>query len=137
MIPISPNTDDIRNYLQMRLDRDAEPEAMNNDLREDIVRHDKVVKMLLRREDVSPNTADPEYGRTPLSLAAENGHEGVVRILLKREDVDPEPTETRYGRTPLSWAAERGHEGVVKILPKRGDVNPGIVGSVPNGPGRS
>ena len=36
--PISPNTDDIRNYLVMRLDRDAEPEAMSNDLRVDIVR---------------------------------------------------------------------------------------------------
>ena len=38
LIPISPNTDDIRNYLEMRLDRDAELEAMNNDLRVDIIR---------------------------------------------------------------------------------------------------
>jgi len=38
VIPISPNTDDVRNYLEIRLDRDAEPEAMNNDLRADIVR---------------------------------------------------------------------------------------------------
>jgi len=38
VIPIHPNTDDIRNYVEMRLDRDAEPEAMNNDLRADIVR---------------------------------------------------------------------------------------------------
>ena len=38
VIPISPNTDDIRNYLEMRLDRDAEPEAMSNDLRVDIMR---------------------------------------------------------------------------------------------------
>ena len=37
-IPISPNTDDIRNYLEMRLDRDPEPEAMSSDLRADIVR---------------------------------------------------------------------------------------------------
>ena len=36
--PISPNADDIRNYLKMRLNRDPEPEAMSNDLREDIVR---------------------------------------------------------------------------------------------------
>jgi len=36
--PISPNPDDIRNYVKMRLDRDAEPEAMTNDLRADIVR---------------------------------------------------------------------------------------------------
>ena len=38
VVPICPNTDDIRNYLEMRLDRDAEREAMNDDLREDIVR---------------------------------------------------------------------------------------------------
>ena len=38
VIPISPNPDDIRNYVEMRLDRDTEPEAMNKDLRADIVR---------------------------------------------------------------------------------------------------
>ena len=38
VIPISPNPDDIRNYVEKRLDRDAEPEAMSNDLRADIVR---------------------------------------------------------------------------------------------------
>ena len=38
MIPISSNPDDIRNYAEMRLNRDADPEAMSNDLRADIVR---------------------------------------------------------------------------------------------------
>ena len=38
VIPISPNPDDIRDYVEMRLDRDAEPVAMNKDLRADIVR---------------------------------------------------------------------------------------------------
>jgi len=38
VIPISPNTDDIRGYLEMKLDKDSEPEAMTNDLRADIVR---------------------------------------------------------------------------------------------------
>ena len=38
VIPISPNPDDIRNYVEMKLDRDTEPEAMNKDLRADIVR---------------------------------------------------------------------------------------------------
>ena len=37
-MPISPNSDDIRNYVEMRLDRGSEPEAMTNDLRADIVR---------------------------------------------------------------------------------------------------
>ena len=38
VIPISPNKDDIRNYLEMRLDRDDDEEAMDNDLRADIVK---------------------------------------------------------------------------------------------------
>jgi len=38
VIPISPNTDDIRSYLEMKLDRDSEPEAMDNDLRANIVK---------------------------------------------------------------------------------------------------
>jgi len=38
VIPISPNKGDIRNYLKMRLDGDADPEAMSDDLRADIVR---------------------------------------------------------------------------------------------------
>ena len=37
-IPISPNTNDIRNYVEMRLDSDTESEAMNKELPADIVR---------------------------------------------------------------------------------------------------
>ena len=49
--PISPNTDDIRNYLEMRLSRDPEPDAMSNDLRADIVRVilDKISDMCVRQ----------------------------------------------------------------------------------------
>ena len=38
VIPINPNMDDIMSYLEMRLDRDDEPEAMDNDLRADILK---------------------------------------------------------------------------------------------------
>jgi len=38
VIPISPNRNDIQNYLEMRLERDAEPETMSSNLRADIVR---------------------------------------------------------------------------------------------------
>jgi len=38
LIPINPKTGDIRNYLEMRLDRDPEPEAMSDGLRADIIR---------------------------------------------------------------------------------------------------
>ena len=37
-IPIIPNQDDIRNYLEMRLDKDGDSGAMNKDLRTDIVK---------------------------------------------------------------------------------------------------
>ena len=55
VIPISPNTDDIRNYLEMRLDRDPEPEAMSHDLRADIVR------------SILGNMSDMCVGVSPLS----------------------------------------------------------------------
>ena len=35
-IPISPNTDDVKSYLEMKLNEDEEPEAMDDDLRADI-----------------------------------------------------------------------------------------------------
>ena len=56
-IPISPNQDDIRNYLEMRIDRDNRPEAMNNSLRADIKRVilEKMPDMCV---DVSPSTND-------------------------------------------------------------------------------
>ena len=38
VIPINPNTEDIRNYVEMRLDRDSKPEAMTRDLRAEVVR---------------------------------------------------------------------------------------------------
>ena len=46
-IPISPNTDDVRNYLQMKLAGDEEPVAMDDLLRADIVKAilDKVSDM--------------------------------------------------------------------------------------------
>ena len=37
-IPISPNQNDIRNYVVMRLDRDIERDAMSDDLRAEIVK---------------------------------------------------------------------------------------------------
>jgi len=37
-ILISPNQGEVRNYVEMRLDRDDEPEAMDKDLRADIVK---------------------------------------------------------------------------------------------------
>ena len=56
LIPISPSTQDIRNYLEMRLSRDVDPEAMDNDLRADIVNNilDKMSDMYVAAFVVSP-----------------------------------------------------------------------------------
>ena len=37
-IPVSPTRDDIRSYLEMRLDSDTDPDVMDDELREDIMR---------------------------------------------------------------------------------------------------
>jgi len=80
--------------------------------------------MLLQREEVNPDRADTEYGLTPLSWAARNGHEGVVKMLLQQEDVNPDYADPEYGQTPLFRAAAWGREGVVEMLLERDGVNP-------------
>ena len=84
--------------------------------------HEGIVKMLLDRKEVDPDSRDESY-RTPLLEAALGGHEGVVRLLLDRKEVNPDSRD-KGGQTPLSEAAKNGHEGVVRLLLDRGEVNP-------------
>ena len=80
------------------------------------------INLLLARDDVDPDLKDIT-GRTPLSLAASNGHEAIVNLLLTRDDVDPD-LKNNSGCTPLSLAASNGREAIVKLLLARDNVNP-------------
>ena len=84
--------------------------------------HEGMVKMLLERDNASPDKPDND-DITPLSWAAFYGHEGVVKILLEQDDVNSH-LPNRRGQTPRSLAAQNGHEGVVKILTRTGRRQP-------------
>ena len=86
--------------------------------------HEGIVKLLLERKNVNPNTPEMIGGQTPLSLAARSGQEGIVKLLLGRRDVNPHTQDTLEGRTPLLWAVEEDHEGIAKLLLGRNDVTP-------------
>ncbi|KAF2187188.1 ankyrin, partial [Zopfia rhizophila CBS 207.26] len=83
--------------------------------------HEAVVRLLLDKDGVDPDS-DDTYGQRPLLCAAENGHEEVVKLLLK-DRLDPNSKAIgKYngGRTSLSFAAANGHEAVVKLLLAKG-----------------
>jgi ankyrin repeat protein len=70
---------------------------------------------LLLEKGADMEFKDAEYGRMPLSWAAESGHEAAVKLLLEK-GADVEFKDRRYGRTLLLWAAEKEHEAIVKLL---------------------
>ena len=91
VIPISPNTDDIRNYLEMRLDRHDEPEAMDDGLRAGIVRIilDKMSDMSVasRVSALSMMYAYKNCVQIPPCIA-------IHRCYSRRGDNSPEKKET-------------------------------------------
>jgi ankyrin repeat protein len=85
--------------------------------------------MLLERDDIKPNLADPLSNHTPLSLAAQKGYLNLVNLFLQREDVDPDSKDC-LGWSPLFHAVagdytrrHRTHREVVTLLIEKPGVN--------------
>ncbi|KAJ9372842.1 hypothetical protein DTO282E5_2569 [Paecilomyces variotii] len=75
-----------------------------------------IVELLLSRGAMLDILDD--YGRTPLSHAAEYGRFESARVLLDK-GAHPDPIDSE-GRTPLHYAAQSGETGVFKILLHKG-----------------
>lgn len=69
--------------------------------------------LLMRRDHVEPDMKD-DTGRTPLWVAAENGHAEAATVLLQLGASPIEPDN--YSHRPLPSAAARGHAAVVEVL---------------------
>jgi ankyrin repeat protein len=74
---------------------------------------------LLLEKGAEIDLKDTEYGRTPLSWVAENGHKAVIQLLLEK-GAEIDSKDKRYGRTPLSWAAKNGRKAVIQLLLEKG-----------------
>jgi hypothetical protein len=61
-------------------------------------------------------------GRTPLSIAAQQGYEDLVSLFSEKEGVDVNAVH-RNNNTPLSWAVRGGHVQVVKLLLEKDNID--------------
>ncbi|RPA96534.1 hypothetical protein L873DRAFT_1791529 [Choiromyces venosus 120613-1] len=84
--------------------------------------HDRMIKLLLQREDINPDISN-RWGQTPFFCAAALGYDVVVQLLLQEENLNPEEPD-ELGRSPLLLAAANGHVRVVELLLEREHVNP-------------
>lgn len=82
------------------------------------------VQMVRTRLDSLPPgiVAKNQDGRTPLSLAAENGATAVMEVLLRAGRLQTDGCD-KSGRCALSWAAENGRLEAVEMLVQIGKAN--------------
>ena len=81
---IQPTNDDITIFLRAKLRKDTMPDAMDENLGEEIIQRGiwggwvdavRVVGALFGGRLVNPDTPDTIFDRTRLSWAADNGHD--------------------------------------------------------------
>ncbi|GJJ76917.1 uncharacterized protein EMPS_09276 [Entomortierella parvispora] len=61
-----------------------------------------------------------DYGKTPLHMAAANGHLDVVEYLISVIPAEAVNTQNEQGNTALHWASANGHLKVVEALVSKG-----------------
>ncbi|TGO50223.1 hypothetical protein BCON_0188g00030 [Botryotinia convoluta] len=74
-----------------------------------------LVETITELGDIQCFDSRDAYGRTALSLAAENNHVSVLRLLLEA-GASITTRDNCYGLSPLEWAALQGNVEIVKIL---------------------
>ena len=79
--------------------------ALNGDL--------DLIRSLHDEQHVSVNTTDSD-GRSPIFVAAENGHDGAIRSLHELgANVN---YVNRIGHSPIFAAALNGHDSTIRVL---------------------
>ena len=86
-----------------------------------------MVKLLLAKDGVDPDSKDGNHGRTPLSWAAENGHEAVVKLLLAKDGVDPDSKDRYRSDAAVVGRRERARGGG-QAAAREGRRRPGLQG---------
>ena len=78
---------------------------------------DEVVRMLLDRHDVEPNSGDDD-GCTPFFHAVQSRSRATLMLLLSRENIDLN-LQDKLHKSPLYWAFKHWDEGTVRTLLQR------------------
>ena len=124
MIPISPDPDDTQNYVEMRLDKDTEPEAMSKDLRVDIVSYSGKDIRYVSRSVRHPHPITYVYiptiaGRFLLVSLNIDAILGEVTIRQRRKKLEEMTQGARlseaYTATLSRLKAQKGYESVLGL----------------------
>ncbi|XP_067650466.1 inversin-like [Haliotis asinina] len=79
------------------------------------------VKSILSQGLVNVNSRDGNHGKTPLMVAAQEGHCRIFDFLIKKGANKSEVDNN--GKNILHWACKGGHEGLVKCILPQYDVD--------------